>query len=45
MFSPELVFNGLVYHLETIINFPVAEVTADISLTKQLEILSIYGWN
>ena len=27
------------------INFPVAEVTADISLTKQLEILSIYGWN
>ena len=45
LFSQELVLSGLVYHLETMIIFPVAEVTADISITKQLEILSIYGWN
>lgn len=45
LFSQELVLSGLVYQLETMIIFPVAEVTADISITKQLEILSIYGWN
>lgn len=35
--------SGQVYQLETMIIFLVAEVTADISITKQLEILSIYG--